>query len=289
MAMTQETTAHESTIRTRSASPLAALDEEHRASTEALSVPGTGLALPRVSVVMPTLNEAKNLPLVIARIPGWVHEIIIVDGRSTDATPAVALALSPKARIVLETKPGKGAALRAGFRGASGDIIAMLDADGSMDPAELIMFVGTLISGADFAKGSRFVQGGGTTDMSFYRMLGNWCLTQIVRVLYGSTFSDLCYGYNAFWAQKLSALNVDRDGFEIETAMNISAIRSGLKVAEVPSFESPRVHGVSNLRPISDGFRVLSTILREWTRPKRAGVRWPTTAPNTAPQRPTTV
>jgi glycosyltransferase involved in cell wall biosynthesis len=269
----KDANAQEFTNRAAGMSSHGVLRDEFRTRIEEHGACGSALAMPTVSVVIPTLNEARNLPLVIARLPSWVHEIVIVDGRSTDNTPAIALASSPKVRIVLETKPGKGAALRAGFRAAGGDIIAMLDADGSMNPRELILFVGALISGVDFAKGSRFVQGGGTTDMSFYRMMGNWCLTHITRVLYGSAFSDLCYGYNAFWAHNLWALDVDQDGFEIETAMNISAIRSGLKVAEVPSFEARRVHGVSHLRPISDGFRVLSTILSEWTRPKRS-TRW---------------
>jgi glycosyltransferase involved in cell wall biosynthesis len=218
--------------------------------------------LPRVSVVIPTLNEAKNLPIVLPRVPMWVHEIIIVDGRSTDETPRLAPKLHPKVRVVLETTPGKGAALRCGFNHADGDIIAMLDADGSMDPGELILFVAALMSGAEFAKGSRFIQGGGTSDMSLYRMLGNWSLMHTVRVIYGSGFSDLCYGYNAFWKSVLPALNLQCNGFEIETAMNISAIRSGLKITEVASFEANRVHGESHLRPIRDGMRVLRAIMR---------------------------
>lgn len=222
--------------------------------------------LPKISVVIPTLNEAQNLPHVLPQIPQWVHEILIVDGRSTDDTPAVARDLHPKVRIVLEPKPGKGAALRTGFCAARGEIIGMLDADGSMNPSELIFFTAALLSGADFAKGSRFIQGGGTSDMSFYRMMGNWGLTHLARVIYGSGFSDLCYGYNAFWTRCLPALRIDCDGFEIETAMNISAIRSGLKIVEVPSFEALRVHGESNLRPLRDGMRVLSTIVQEWTR-----------------------
>src|SRR5262245_30309528 len=141
--------------------------------------------------------------------------------------------------------------MRAGFRAATGDIIAMIDADASMDPRELILFVAALMSGADFAKGSRFIQGGGTSDMSLLRIAGNWGLTHLVRLIYGSGFSDLCYGYNAFWRDHLPLLNIECDGFEVETALNVSAIRSGLKIIEVPSFEALRAHGESNLRPFS--------------------------------------
>src|SRR5215218_1750414 len=74
-----------------------------------------GFDMPSVSVIIPTLNEAKNLRYVLPYIPTWVHEIIIVDGRSTDETPEVAVSIHPKVRIVEETRRGKGAALNAGF------------------------------------------------------------------------------------------------------------------------------------------------------------------------------
>jgi len=219
--------------------------------------------VPRVSIVIPTLNEAKNLPFVLPYIPHWVHEIIIVDGHSTDETPDIALSLHTKVRIVDEKRRGKGAALTAGFRAAEGDIIVMLDADGSMSPLEITLYIGALLSGADYVKGSRFLQGGGTSDMTFIRMLGNWGLTTFVRVLFGGQYTDLCYGYNAFWARALPALDVETDGFEVETLMNIRALRAGLKIIEVPSFESDRIFGDSNLRAIRDGMRILKTILRE--------------------------
>jgi glycosyltransferase involved in cell wall biosynthesis len=217
-----------------------------------------------VSVVIPTLNEEDNLAHVLPRIPAWIDEVIIVDGRSTDNTVNVARALLPRVRIVMEEKPGKGVALRTGFAAARGDIIVMLDADGSMDPAEIPSYVGVLLAGADFAKGSRFMQGGGTDDMPLYRKLGNWGFVASVRTLFGGQFSDLCYGYIAFWRDILPKLALDGDGFEIETMMNVRALRSGLVIAEVPSFEAPRVHGVGRLRTFPDGWRVLKTIVREW-------------------------
>jgi glycosyltransferase involved in cell wall biosynthesis len=224
---------------------------------------GPTLALPRVSFILPTLNEAKNLPCLLPRIPAWAHEVIIVDGRSTDGTVEVARQVRSDIRIVMEPRPGKGAALQAGFRAATGDIIVMLDADGSMAPEEAILFLGALMSGADLVKGSRFVQGAGSDDISIVRMLGNWGLTQIVRLLYGCYFSDLCYGYVAFWARHVDSLRCDCDGFEIETLINIRALKSRLKIVEVASFEARRISGVSNLRAIPDGIRVLKTIVRE--------------------------
>ena len=218
---------------------------------------------PTVSVVVPALNEAANLPFVLPRIPSDVHEVILVDGHSTDDTVAVARALLPSIRIVPQQGRGKGAALRTGFAAARGDIIVMLDSDGSTAPEEIPAFVNALVGGADFVKGSRFLSGGGTADMPYYRKLGNFVFVALVRLLFGGRYTDLCYGYNAFWRRVVPVLALDGDGFEIETMMNVRALRAGLRVGEVPSFESRRIHGESNLRTIPDGWRVLKTIFKE--------------------------
>jgi glycosyltransferase involved in cell wall biosynthesis len=224
---------------------------------------------PTVSVVIPTLNEAENLPFVLPAIPDWVHEVILVDGLSTDDTVAIARELVPDIQILYETRRGKGMALQAGFAAAQGDIIVMLDADGSMDPAEISAFVGVLLAGADFVKGSRFMQGGGTVDMEWYRRLGNALLRLCVRIGFGGNFTDLCYGYNAFWRHVLPRMSLTADGFEVETMMNVRALCANLRIAEVPSFERRRIHGVSRLRTIPDGWRVLKTIVKERFVPRR--------------------
>ncbi len=234
---------------------------------EAAGVPRRPRAV-TVSVVIPTLNEERNLPHVLPRIPAWVDEVLLVDGGSVDATIETALELMPSIRVIVEHRPGKGAALQAGFRACTGDIIVTLDADGSTDPAELPAFVGCLLGGADFVKGSRFAQGGGTADMGFVRFAGNWCLRAVVRIAFGGRYSDLCYGYTAFWRRVLPVLEGDATGFEIETLMNIRALSAGLRVVEVPSYEAERVHGLSNLSPWRDGWRIVRTIARE-----RAAVR----------------
>ncbi|HEX3724299.1 MAG TPA: glycosyltransferase family 2 protein [Nitrolancea sp.] len=216
-----------------------------------------------VSVVIPALNEAENLPHVLPRIPHWVDEVILVDGHSVDGTPEIAQRLWPNIRVIEQHGRGKGAALRTGFAAAEGDIIVMLDADGSTDPAEIPAFVGALLAGADFAKGSRFAHGGGTADMPTYRQLGNQCFVRLVRLLFGGRYSDLCYGYNAFWRSLVPLLCLDGDGFEIETMMNVRALRTGMKVVEVPSVEAKRVYGDGRLKTIPDGWRVLRTIWLE--------------------------
>jgi glycosyltransferase involved in cell wall biosynthesis len=219
-----------------------------------------------VSVVIPTLNEAENLPHVFERLPRDIDELVLVDGASVDETVEVARSLYPRVRIVAQARPGKGNALAAGFAACSGDIIVMLDADGSTDAGEIPRFIAALMDGADFAKGSRFLAGGGSEDLTALRRVGNRFFSKLVNLLYGTRYSDLCYGYNAFWATCLPALNVDCDGFEVETLIAVRVAKAGLDVREVPSFERLRVHGASHLHPFRDGLRVLSTILREWQR-----------------------
>lgn len=236
---------------------------EHRVSGVRASMAGW----PRVSVVIPTLNEEANIPHVFGQLPRRLHEVIIVDGYSTDRTVDVARFLRPDARIVMQEHPGKGDAMRCGFAAATGDVIVMLDADGSADPAEIPKFVAALVDGADFAKGSRFRPGGGSADLTRVRGTGNRVLNGVVNVLFGTSYSDLCYGYNAFWRDCLDVITVDCTGFEVETLINIRIARAGLIIKEVPSFERERIHGQSNLRTFRDGWRVLRTILRERVRP----------------------
>lgn len=232
---------------------------------------------PSVSVIIPALNEARNLPYVLGKLPA-VNEVILVDGGSVDGTVDVARDLYPNVRVVTQNRRGKGNALACGFAAATSDIIVMIDADGSTDPGEIPAFVRALRSGADFAKGSRFTSGGGSSDITRARKLGNMALNALVNVLFQTSHSDLCYGYNAFWSRILPLFELDStspdrrggkpwgDGFEIETLLNLRAVRARLRVVEVASFERPRIHGSSNLSAVSDGLRVLRTIAREWFR-----------------------
>jgi glycosyltransferase involved in cell wall biosynthesis len=230
--------------------------------------------------VVPALNEARNLPHVLGGIPAGVDEVILVDGGSRDGTVEVARQVLPWVTVVHQTRTGKGNALACGFAASSGDIIVMIDADGSMDPAEIPRFVGALLDGADLAKGSRFRPGGDSFDITRFRKLGNFFLNATVNVLFGTRFTDLCYGYNAFWKTAIKVMDLPDvtlpkpprgqrlwgDGFEVETMINVRVASHGLRVKEVPSVEAARLHGTSNLNAIRDGRRVLRTILTEYRR-----------------------
>jgi glycosyltransferase involved in cell wall biosynthesis len=225
------------------------------------------LSTVRVSVVIPILNEADNLPHVFDRMPSEIFEVILADGNSTDGSVEIAKRLWPGVTVITQSGKGKGNALTCGFWAATGDVIVMLDADGSTDPAEIPRFVAALLTGADFAKGSRFIAGGGSSDITSLRRIGNWGLSKVVSYIWRGRYSDLCYGYNAFWRRCLPYVNPDCEGFEVETLMNIRAARAGLRIHEVPSFEHNRRHGVSNLHARRDGIRVLRTIFAERVRP----------------------
>jgi hypothetical protein len=212
-----------------------------------------------------------------------VHEVILVDGNSVDGSVEAAREVLPEIRVVRQTRKGKGNALAAGFLAASGDIIVMFDADGSADPAEIPEFVRTLVEGADFAKGSRFAFGGGSEDITGLRSVGNHGLNLVANLAFGTRFSDLCYGYNAFWRDLVPMLDLPGldlpapesgmlwgDGFEIETVINCRMAAAEVKITEVGSVELSRIHGESNLRTFSDGFRVLRTIGAEYRRARRS-------------------
>ncbi len=218
----------------------------------------------RVSVVIPALNEADNIAHVLERFPEDLHEVILVDGNSRDRTVEVARQARPEIRVVTQPGIGKGDALRAGFAAVTGNLIVMIDADGSADPAEIPRFVAALEAGADFAKGSRFLPGAGSADITKVRRLGNYCLSGVVNLLYRTHFSDLCYGYNAFWARCLPFISLDVAGFEVETLINLRVANAGMRISEVPSYEADRLSGETHLKTFRDGFRVLFTVFGEW-------------------------
>jgi glycosyltransferase involved in cell wall biosynthesis len=241
---------------------------------------------PKISIVIPARNEAKNLEVVLPELPP-VHEVILVDGHSTDGTIETAERVMPGIKVIRQTRRGKGNALACGFAAVTGDVVVMFDADGSADPAEIPAFVDALLAGADFAKGTRFAAGGGSMDITRLRRAGNKGLNLLTNTMLRTSYSDLCYGYNAFWADIVATLDLPDhtvaglptakmvwgDGFEIETVLNCRVAAAGLRITEVPSIERLRVFGDSNLRTFADGTRVLRTLLAEHRRADRRSVR----------------
>lgn len=227
-----------------------------------------------VSLVVPTFNEELNVGHVLQGLPSGIDEIILVDGGSTDNTVGVAKDIFPNIRVIQQARRGKGNALVAGFHSATCDRIVAIDADGSMDPAEIVAFLDAMDSGADYVRGSRFLPGGGSTDITPIRTLGNQFLNSVANVFFSTRYTDLCYGFNAMTRDSVDAFDFPNpfdatlgkmwgDGFEIETMMSIRAVKAGLKITEVPSFEADRLNGESNLNTFRDGGRCLRTLLAE--------------------------
>jgi glycosyltransferase involved in cell wall biosynthesis len=216
-----------------------------------------------VSLVIPTLDEANNIGYVLRRIAMLkiIDEIIIVDGHSKDNTIEIAKEIMPAIKVVYQKGRGKGDALRAGFAASGCDLVIAIDADGSMDPLEVPRFLEPLLKGADFVKGSRFLPGAGTADMPILRKFGNKVFVLMVNILYGTKYSDLCYGYMGFRKDTFEKINLLSDGFEIETEINIAAGKAKLNVVEVPSFELNRYFGEGKLNTFRDGWRILKTII----------------------------
>ena len=227
----------------------------------------------RISVVIPAYNEADNLRWLLPQLANE-YEVIVVDGESTDGTSDVVRELCPRATLIRQRPQGKGAALRAGFAAATGDVVVMIDADGSMDPLEMDTFVALIARGFDVVKGSRHSCGGGSEDLTFIRRLGNRLFVLLANLLYGSSWSDLCYGYIAMRRSAIDRLRLHSDGFEIETEICVHAVTADLAVAEVPSYELNRRSGVSKLHPLRDGWRVLRVLLRNRLRQRAEVARW---------------
>lgn len=216
-----------------------------------------------VSVVIPALNEADGLSRILPHIPAFIDELIVVDGGSTDDTLGVLGRLYPSAARIRQRGRGKGDAIKAGLAAARGDIVVTMDADGSMSPGDIAPAVDLLLDGCDFVKGSRALAGAGSDDFTPLHRLGNWALTAMSNVVFGSGYTDITYGFNAYWRRVMLNAEMLSDGFEFEIQAAIRAARSGLMTAEVPCFEAPRAGGASKLSPMRDGWAIAWVLARE--------------------------
>jgi glycosyltransferase involved in cell wall biosynthesis len=218
-----------------------------------------------VGVIIPAFNEEKNIGDVLRQLKSiGYNNILVIDGLSSDCTLKVAAMHG--AKIVLQDGRGKGQAVRQALENnyLGTDALVLMDADGSMSPEEVPRIVEALYDGADVVKGSRFIAGGGSYDMSALRRFGNAIITLTVNFLWTSRYTDICYGFVGFNKKAVRMLSpiLESNNFEIEAEMFVKAKKLGLKVVEVPSIEHKRKNGKSNLRTFSDGFKILMTILR---------------------------
>ena len=220
--------------------------------------------IPTISVIICTLNEEESLPLVLPKIPEYVHEIILVDGHSADRTVEVAQRLRPDIKVLFQAGQGKGEALRCGFQNAEGDIIVTLDADGTTDPADMDKFIEPLLQGYDFIKGSRF-RGRLPEGMPRHRIFGNILLASAASLVFFRPLTDICSGYVAFWKRELPRLGFLEPGspYDVESVFCFRAIKRGLRLKEVGHQDKGRIAGKSKMPSFREGWNNLKIILEE--------------------------
>ncbi len=218
---------------------------------------------PTVTLVIPALNEADGLSSILPRVPDVVNQLIIVDGGSADATVQVALECRPDALVIQQTGRGKGDALKCGIAAARGEIIVTMDGDGSMSPEDIPLFIDSLLEGHDFVKGSRSLPRAGSDDFTWLRRVGNTALTKAGNLVFGSGYTDLTFGFNAYWRPTIQHLGCLADGFEFEIQAALRAASVGMRTSEVPTYEPARVGGESKLNPLTDGMAILRIIIAE--------------------------
>lgn len=211
----------------------------------------------KISVIIPTLNEEKNMPILLKKIPDYVDEIIVIDSHSKDKT--VEVSEKHGANVYLVGK-GKGRAIIKGVKESSGDYVIIVDADLSHDPKEIELFISALNIGNDLCLGSRFIQGGGSEDITFIRKIGNKFFIKFINFLFRKRFTDVCYGYRAFKRDSFNKLNLKASGFSIEVELIIKAIKKNMNIIEIPSYEKERKYGKTKLNSITDGLKILKEI-----------------------------
>jgi len=218
----------------------------------------------RVTVIIPAKNEAGSLRAVIEAARPYAHEIIVVDGRSSDATVPIARACG--ASVVTEDGAGKGRAMRLGAAKARGDVLVFLDADGSHEPADIPRMVEPILRGeADMVVGSRMLGGSdelhGTWD-NFVRNTGSCFLAVLLNRRWRTHLTDIENGYRAIRREAMQSLSTRQDGFLIEQEMVLTGLRCGLRIREVASHERERQAGESKL-PTRQGWSFVWHFLKE--------------------------
>jgi glycosyltransferase involved in cell wall biosynthesis len=213
----------------------------------------------KICVIIPTLNEESSIGKVIDEIPkqaledaGYVVEIMVVDGISTDQTTQIARAKG--ARVVLETRRGKARAIRTALEGVESNYIFMLDGDFTYSASYIPVMLQALqkypvVIGSRL-KGKR--EKGALGNVNF---IGNHLLTGFANILYGTRISDLCTGYWGFRREVVQSLNLTTDGFQLEADLLIQVARKGYRIGEIPILYRCRA-GKAKLSGLKDGIKI---------------------------------
>jgi glycosyltransferase involved in cell wall biosynthesis len=224
----------------------------------------------RVSVVIPTHNEAQAIQLVLADLPSeLVTEVIVVDSNSTDGTPDIAVKLG--ARTIAEPRRGYGRACLTGMANASNpDVIVFLDGDYSDRPSELPLLLAPIVEGrADITLGSRLGGHNRASALPWHQAFGNRLAAGMIRLMYGVRISDLG-PFRAGRADTLRALALEEATYGWAVEMILKGAIAGFRIVEVPVSYHPRI-GKSKISGTVKGtlgaaWFILSRIVRYYFR-----------------------
>ena len=211
----------------------------------------------RISVVIPARNECKSLPTMLRELPAdKIHEILVVDGHSTDGTPDVVRAAGFK--VVTQQRRGYGAGVITGMQVAEGDLVTFMDADGSYDP-EAIFRMRELIEtkGYDIVFCSRYLPESGSDDDTIVRLIGNKFFTTLMRVMFGVKITDALFFYALAKKEVYDSIKWETTDFSLCIEVPIKVHKAGYKYTEIPSRERPRIAGVSKVNAFTDGLAIL--------------------------------
>jgi glycosyltransferase involved in cell wall biosynthesis len=213
-----------------------------------------------ISVVIPCYNEEDGVREVIGRMPKAVDEIVVVDNNCTDRTAAVASSLG--ARVVAERIPGYGAAYKAGFKAATGDLVVTLDGDGTYPPEEILRLVDTLLDrNWDFLSASRFPLSDGRA-MGLSNQVGNWVLTVAAALLFFKPVRDSQSGMWVFRRPSLGRMRLTSDGMAFSEEIKLEALLRGLSFGEAHIPYGARI-GEVKLQKWRDGWDNLTFLVRK--------------------------
>lgn len=217
----------------------------------------------KVSLVIPAKNEAGSLEKTIKEVPAnSVDEIIVSDGHSADGTLEVARKLGCKA-ITQEGK-GFGLGIISGIRQAQGDVIIIMDADGSQNPADIPRLLEKIKEGYDVGWGSRYLERGKTADDTWLRYFGNKFFTALTGAVHGLWVADILYMFAAFRKEIFNKVALESPGFEFCIELPVKAHKAGFRFGQVPCTERKRIVGETKVNDFSDGYKIFKSILKKY-------------------------
>ena len=225
------------------------------------------MKVPTIDIILPALNEAETIGLVIDEIPkerleesGYAVRVVVVDNGSSDDTAQIAKERG--AELIVEPRPGKGMAMMTGFKACDTDFVFMIDADYTYPAIYIPEMLDQLQDGFKVVIGSRLKGKIEKGAMSRLNIIGNHLLTLMANILYQGKTSDLCTGFWGFHGEVLKDLKLSADGFDFEANLFIQISRSGHSIAQMP-ITYRRRPTKQKLNSLRDGFKIGWRLIRD--------------------------